>query len=158
MTPQPPYGEHLAARDPIGASREVVAQLAVHASQWVPAAFDRSHEAGKWTAKQLLVHLAHAEMNFGLRVRMGLTNPNFVVQPFDQARWMAREPQMSGREALDLFVALAAMNLAFYESLSPADRATPITHPEQGAISIDWIIRLSAGHLIHHAKQLERIA
>ncbi len=157
MRPQTPYSEDLGDRDPIRALRETTGQIVARAATWAPADFDRSYEAGKWTARQTLVHLAHAEMNFGLRVRMALTKPNYVVQPFDQEKWMAHEPAMGGREALEAFAALAAMNVALYQSLSPSERATPVTHPEQGAISVDWIIHLGAGHLIHHLKQLERV-
>jgi hypothetical protein len=42
--------------------------------------------------------------------------------------------------------------------LSAADRATPFSHPEYGALTIDWIIHQMAGHGIHHLKQLESIA
>ena len=104
------------------------------------------------------MHLAQSELAFGVRVRMALSTPNYVVQPFDQDEWMKHEPRAIGREALNVFTAIAAMNRALYKSLSAAERATPVTHPERGAISVDWIIHHSAGHLIHHLKQLEQIS
>ena len=137
--------------------RETAERLHAFTSGWVPADFDRRYAPGKWSAGQIVTHLAHTELVFGLRVRMALTEPDYVVQPFDQDKWIEREAASDGSEAVDSFLALAAMNLAFFGSLSPADRAVPMSHPERGPITVDWIIHLSAGHQIHHVKQLEEI-
>jgi len=63
-----------------------------------------------------------------------------------------------GREALDALVALSAMGRAFFQALSPADRSTPFTHPEYGALTVDWLMSQMAGHHRHHLTQLEQIA
>ena len=157
MRPKTPYSADLGDRDPIAAVRESIARVDALAADWDGATFDRSYEPGKWPARTILMHLAHTEIAFSLRVRMALSVPNNVVQPFDQDQWMAHEPQANGRRTLELFRSLATTNLALYESLSPANRATTVTHPEIGPISVDWIIHQSAGHLVHHVKQLERI-
>ena len=43
-------------------------------------------------------------------------------------------------------------------SLSDADRAIALSHPEYGSLTVDWIVHQMAGHQIHHLKQLEAIA
>jgi hypothetical protein len=53
---------------------------------------------------------------------------------------------------------MATMNRAMFEKLSAADRATPLQHPEYGALTVDWILEQMAGHQIHHLKQLEQIS
>src|SRR5437773_405035 len=70
----------------------------------------------------------------------------------------AQEPSLGGREALDALLAFAAMNRAFFSSLTPADRAVRFSHPEFGALTVDWIVHMMAGHQIHHLKQLDAIA
>ena len=70
---------------------------------------------------------------------------------------MAREQSLSGRDAAERSSALARMNAALYAALPPADREMPFSHPEYGALTVDWIIHQSAGHQIHHLKQLEQI-
>ena len=62
-----------------------------------------------------------------------------------------------GPEALAAFLAVAEMNLSFLEGLSAADRATPFSHPDYGALTVDWIVHQMAGHQIHHLKQLEQL-
>src|SRR5581483_7393108 len=103
---------------------------------------------------------AHSELAFGNRARMALASAgrSYVAQPFDQDAWMARESTLAGREALAALLGLGAMNLALYGSLSTAERAGAFSHPEYGSLTVDWLIHQSAGHLVHHLKQLEAIA
>jgi hypothetical protein len=157
MPPQTPYSSDLGNREPVAAMRESADRIRALATSWTPDRFERSSAAGKWTARQILIHLAHSELAFGTRARMALSTPNYTAQSFDQDLWMKREPALSGRDALDAFVAMARMNAALFDSLSTADRATPLSHPEFGTITVDWIIHQMAGHLIHHLKQLEQL-
>ena len=156
MAPQTPYSADLGDRDPIEAIRETLESFD-RLSRWPDADFERSYAAGKWSARQVLVHLAQMELAFGTRARLALTTPNYVAQSFDQDRWMARESRLGGRAALAALVATGTMNVELFASLSPADRQATFAHPEYGAISIDWLIHQTAGHQIHHLRQLESI-
>jgi hypothetical protein len=158
MPPQTPYTSDLGDREPIDAMRAGAARTGELAGGWSPADFERSYAPDKWSARQILTHLAHTELALGYRVRMALAAPNYVAQSFDQDAWMARESGLSGRAALDTLLAANAMNRALFGSLSPADRSTAFSHPEYGALTVDWLIHQMGGHLIHHLKQLEVIA
>jgi hypothetical protein len=157
VPPQTPYSSELGDREPIAAMRETAERIRALAGPWVPDRFDRSYAPGKWSGRQILTHLAQTELALGTRARMALSTPDYTAQPFDQDLWMQREPAQSGREALDVFVALARMNTALFASLSAADRATPFAHPEYGALTVDWIVHQIAGHQIHHLRQLEQL-
>jgi hypothetical protein len=157
MAPTTPYSKDLGDRDPIAAMRETPARIRALTSGWPAEWFERSYAPGKWTARQLLTHLAQTELALGTRARMALTVPNYAAQPFDQDRWVAREPRISGPDAADALVAISRMNVALFESLSPADRQTPLSHPEYGALTVDWIIHTMAGHQMHHLKHIEQI-
>ena len=124
----------------------------------MPPQFERTYAPGKWTARQILIHLAQTELALGTRARMALSTPNYAAQAFNQDRWMEIESRLSPSEALDALLALMTMNRAFFEGLSPADLATTLSHPEYGALTVDWILNQLAGHQIHHLQQLERIA
>jgi hypothetical protein len=50
------------------------------------------------------------------------------------------------------------MNRSLFESLSADQLATGLTHPEYGALTVDWIIHQIAGHQIHHLRHLEKAA
>jgi len=153
-----PYAADLGTREPIAAMREAVDRIASLVAHWNPAQFERTYAPGKWTARQILTHLAQTELALGTRARMALATPNYASQAFDQDRWIVRESALGGSEAVAALVAVNAMNRALFGSLSAADRATAFTHPEYGALTVEWLLQQMAGHLLHHVVQLEQIA
>ena len=164
MPPQTPYTKDLGDREPIAAMRGSADRYRQLLAGWTPAQFERACAPGKWTARQIMIHLAQTELALGNRARMALATPNYAAQAFDQNRWMeiesggAGRSGLSGAEALAALLALMTMNRAFFEGLSPADLATTLSHPEYGALTVDWILNQLAGHQIHHLAQLEQIA
>lgn len=158
MAPTTPYTADLDNREPISAMRDTAARIRAVIGDWRPDQFNRSYAPGKWDAGKILIHLAQSEVALGYRARMALTSPGYAAQSFDQDVWMARESATSGHDALDAFLGMAAMNIALFASLSDADRAVSLSHPEYGSLTVDWIIHQMAGHQIHHLKQLEQIA
>ena len=157
MPPTNPYANDLAGRDPLEAMRDGAERIRALVAGWSAAQFEQSYAPGKWTARQLLIHLAQTEVALGNRARMALSTPGYVAQPFDQDQWIARDGSLGAREALEAFGAMSAMNRAMFASLSAPDRATPLSHPEYGALTVDWILQQMAGHQLHHLKQLEQI-
>jgi hypothetical protein len=155
--PTTPYTGDLAGRDPLAAIRDTMDRFRAVARGWAPDRFERSYASGKWSARQILTHLAQTELALGTRARMAISTPGYVAQAFDQDQWVARETRIGGAEALDTFLALARMNVLFFDGLSTEDRATPLSHPEYGQLTVDWIIHQMAGHQVHHLRQLERI-
>jgi DinB family protein len=158
MPVQTPYSKDLGERDPLVALRETPERIRAITGSWLPARLERSYAPGKWSARQILIHLAQTELALGTRARMALSTPNYAAQAFDQDKWIARDDRLSGKEALDAFLGVSVMNRALFASLSPADRATSLTHPEYGQLTVDWIIHQMAGHQIHHLEQLEQIS
>jgi hypothetical protein len=113
---------------------------------------------GKWTAREILAHLADAEVGVGFRLRQVLAEENHQAQPFDQDRWAERYPGLDGAAAGRAFVALRAWNLALIRSLSAQDLAKPYVHGERGPETVGLIVKMLAGHDLNHLAQLETIA
>jgi DinB family protein len=159
--PQTPYSTDLGSREPLSTMRDVTDRIRTIASGWTPQQFERSYAPGKWSARQILVHLAQTEIALGYRARMALTaatTTGYEAQAFSQDQWMEIEGQAaSGQAALAALIAMNAVNRALFESLSPAQRSTRFSHPEYGALTVDWLIHQMAGHLLHHVVQLEQI-
>jgi hypothetical protein len=159
MTPAPttPYSAQLGNREPIASMRETSSRIRTLVMDWSPAQFERTYAPGKWTARQILIHLAQTELALGNRARMALTVPSYIAQPFEQDAWVAREPGTSGPDAVAVYHALRQMNVVLFSALSPGERATPFTHPEYGALTVDWLIHQMAGHDHNHLAHLETI-
>jgi hypothetical protein len=155
--PVTPYTRFLGDVDALAAIRNSLDRFRTLLDGWPPDRFERSYEPGKWSARQILTHLAQTEMALGVRIRYALATPGYVAQAWDQDPWVARESRLGGADARAVLLALARMNLLLFESLSAAERAIPLSHPEYGTITVDWIIHQLAGHHINHLLQLERI-
>jgi hypothetical protein len=114
---------------------------------------------GKWSAGEILAHLADCEIVTGWRLRQILAAPGTALQPFDQEAWAVaghyekRDP----RKSLEQFRSTREGNLALLKSLTPAQWKQHGMHAERGVETIEHIVRLMAGHDINHLGQVERI-
>lgn len=152
-----PYGSALGDADVMLALADTPDRLKVIIDRLTPEQMASSYAPGKWTATDLIVHLAQCEFVFGCRVRMALAQDAYTVQPFDQDVWLRRETHVNGRVAFEAYVAARRMNLALFTSLTPAERARTFLHPERGEMRVEWVLELMAGHERHHLPHFETI-
>jgi hypothetical protein len=119
--------------------------------------FDIAYAEGKWTAREVICHLADVEVGLGFRARQVIAVENIVVQPFDEKAWASGYKTADPQLALQSFLSLRDWNLAFVEALPPSAWDKPYRHPEQGDLKFAILIKLLAGHDINHLKQLQQI-
>lgn len=156
MTPNP-YGADLGSRDPLEALADTPQKLRQLVERWGEAHFERSYAPGKWTARQVIIHLAQTELALTTRVRFALTQQGYSAQPFDQDEWVAVDKAADARTAVDAYLSLRRLNLAMWTALTPAQRDRRFTHPEYGELTVGWVMAQLAGHDIHHYQQLQTI-
>jgi hypothetical protein len=118
----------------------------------------RSYEPGKWSATQILCHLADAEMAIGFRLRQILSEDNHKIQAFEQDDWAKRYSGLDAKTALDAQAAMRAWNLALIRTLKPEDWQRRALHPERGEETVEVLIKMLAGHDLNHLAQMEQIA
>jgi uncharacterized damage-inducible protein DinB len=156
MTPNP-YARFVEGMDLVASLEQTPAAIERLVRSWPRERDERSYAPGKWTARQILAHLAHAEMVFSTRLRFALAEERYAMQPFDQDNWMDVEPPVSALDALDAYTALRRMNLTLCRSLDDGRRTKAATHPQFGAVTVDWILTFFAGHERNHLPQLQAI-
>jgi len=120
-------------------------------------AWERSYAQGKWTARQIICHLADVEIGFGFRLRQAAAEDHHVVQPFDQAAWAAPYEKLDVLAAVETFSILRKWNIAFLGALPPGTLQKPVTHPERGQMTMETIVETMGGHDRNHLEQLELI-
>jgi hypothetical protein len=113
---------------------------------------------GKWSAAEIVCHLADCEIAFGFRLRQTLAEDNHTMQPFDQEKWAVIYPALAAEPALTTFEALRNWNLLLIREALPASAGRAVTHPERGTMTFQTIVETMAGHDLNHVGQLERIA
>ena len=155
--PPNPYGADLGGRDPLDALADTAGRIRELVQCWSPEQFERSYAPGKWSARQVLIHLAQTELALTTRARFALSEEGYAAQSFSQDDWMPIDATVSGSVALDAYTSLRRMNLAMWTALTPEQRARPFTHPEFGTLTVWWIAAQIAGHDIHHYRQLAGI-
>ena len=113
---------------------------------------------GKWSAAEIVCHLADCELVFGFRLRQTLAEDAPTIQPFDQDHWAGWYRGVAAAEALEAFRALRAWNLVMLHAALPAAAARTMTHPERGTMTFQTVVETMAGHDLNHLGQLRRIA
>ena len=153
-----PYASHLAARY----AREVIAstpqELRRLADRIGPRRIAAAPAPGKWSARDILCHLADCEIVFAFRLRQALAEDHHVIQPFDQERWARTYTDADPEAALATFAAIRSWNIALLQPLTRSQLARRVTHPERGEMSFETIVETMGGHDLNHLKQLEAIA
>jgi DinB superfamily len=113
----------------------------------------------KWSAAEIVAHLADVELVVGYRMRMILGAPGGPIQAFDQDSWVTsghyarRDP----RKSLAQYRGLREANLALLKLLTPEQWKQYGVHSERGNESIEMVARMIAGHDVNHILQIERI-
>jgi hypothetical protein len=150
---------HIEGKDALR-SQSAAAKRLERLIKGVPASKLRKRPApDKWSAGEVLAHLADAEIVIAWRIRSILGAPGTPIQAYDQDAWAAvgnyakRDP----RKSIEQFRAMREANLAFYKSLQPEQWKQSGMHSERGEESIERIARMIAGHDINHILQIERI-
>jgi DinB family protein len=158
MKPHPVYSKFVEGRDVLQCLEQTPARIESLVRAWPRTRDEETYAPGKWTARQILTHLAQIEMVFTARLRFALTVDNYVVQTFEQDDWVAVEPHATALTALDAYVGMRRMNHQLSRGLSADQRKRQFTHPEFGAIDVDWLLGWCAGHELNHLPQIETIA
>jgi hypothetical protein len=112
----------------------------------------------KWSAAEIVCHLADCEIVFAFRLRQTLAEDSPIIQPFDQDKWAGRYRGIPAGEALAAFTALRLWNLRLIAAALPAAADRPVTHPERGTMTFLTLVETMAGHDVNHLGQLQRLA
>ena len=123
-----------------------------------PEELDAQPGPGKWTAREIVHHLADSEMTAAVRFRLLLAEDRPAIKAYDQEEFARRLHYERPHEAsLELFRAARASTAELMACLSEADWLREGTHSETGRYGLDTWLRLTAQHAHKHADQI-RIA
>lgn len=117
----------------------------------------KRYAPGKWTVRELLCHLADAEMVYLWRVCRALAEPGAAVEGFDQDVW-AEELHYNERSlevSRNLFEANRAQLLYYVEGILPEQMDNTVQHSERGVLSLRQLLDTVASHTEHHIEQMK---
>jgi len=123
-----------------------------------PNRVDTPPAPGKWSAAEIVCHLADCDLVFGFRLRQTLAEDGPTIQPFDQDKLAANYSRIPAADALAAFSALRNWNLRMIRDALPGAAARSMTHPERGTMTFQTVVETMAGHDLNHLGQMRRIA
>src|ERR1051326_9564666 len=126
-----PYACHLEGRDPFAVIAETPGQLAHTVRSVEPQALDLSPAPGKWSVRQILIHLADTELAFAFRLRQTVAEEHHTLQPFDQDRWAEQSDAYDALTAVETFTATRRWNILFLSSLPQETFSRKATRSEE---------------------------
>jgi uncharacterized damage-inducible protein DinB len=153
-----PYAKFLGDRDPLEVIAETPAELNSLLERVPDDQIELSAPGAKWTAREIVAHLADCELVFSFRLRQALAEDHPVIQPFDQEKWSARYANLDIDAALDLFESARTWNLLLLDEVSDEERQRGTAHPERGTMTLWTIVETMAGHDLNHLQQIARLA
>jgi len=114
---------------------------------------------GKWSAREIVQHLADSEMNSAIRLRKLLTEDDAQIQGYDQESYAARlrYNERDIAPALDALRGARATTAQLLDSMTEEDWSRAGTHSESGRYTArDWL-KIYAAHAHNHAAQIRRL-
>ena len=149
----------LADQDPLTVLRQTPPALSRAIAGLARDQLRRPEAPGKWSIVQVLQHLADSDLVWGWRLRMILAHDRPQITGYDQDCWADRlnYADADPDEAMALFNILRQTNLKLIDRATPADLKRISVHSERGEESIEYLLRLYAGHDLLHLRQIDRI-
>jgi hypothetical protein len=153
-----PYAPHLGNRDPLQVIPETSNTLSQLVQTLGPERVGQSPAPGKWSAREIICHLADCEVVFAFRLRQSLAEDHHIVQPFDQEKWAQTYSGLDVKQALEVFSSVRNWNIALIRQATPQALSKRLTHPERGEMTFQTVVETMAGHDLNHIRQIEAIA
>ncbi len=118
------------------------------------------YREGGWTVQQLVHHVADSHINAYCRFKLGITETNPAIKPYDEKLWaeLPDVQQLPVNISITLLHALHARWCYLLEQLTPTDWERTVFHPEQKNTVTLWeLLGSYAWHGIHHTAHITRL-
>jgi len=114
---------------------------------------------GKWSAREIVHHLADSESTSAIRLRLLLVEDKPLIQGYDQDQFASKlkynERDMA--PSLEAFRAARATTAQLLSLMSEEEWRREGVHSESGRYTVeDWLV-IYAAHAHNHAAQIQRL-
>jgi len=110
-----------------------------------------TYREGAWTIKQLVHHIADAQINVYTRIKLALTEENPMIKPFEENGWANLvDSNLPTVSSLQIIEGLHARLAYLLEQLTKEQLDRTYTHPDTGLQTILSTVAFSVWHVNHH--------
>ncbi|QES88480.1 YfiT family bacillithiol transferase [Rhizosphaericola mali] len=136
---------------------------------WLPADIENSvlnldeaqlqtpYRPGGWTVHQLVHHVSDSHLNAFCRFKIGLTEDNPNIRPYDQERWaLLKDTELQPINiSITLLFALHKKWVTILENISDEEWNRKVFHPEtKQEMSLWYLLGSYAWHGRHHTQHI----
>lgn len=124
------------------------------------AQLETPYRPGGWTVQQVVHHVPDSHMNAYIRFKLGLTEDNPAIKPYDEAAWaeLGDSTHTPVNISLTLLHALHARWFELLKSMNREDWKKTVYHPEHKKdISLWGFLKTYAWHGKHHVAHINAL-
>ncbi len=113
-----------------------------------------------WTVKQLVHHVADSHMNAYIRFKLGLTEDNPTIRPYEEKEWalLNDSAAVPVNISITLLHALHTRWSSLLEGITEAEYNRTVVHPEHNKqMSLWFLLGMYAWHSRHHTAHITRL-
>lgn len=139
----------------IAAIAELPVRLRGAVAGLADAQLDTPYRPDGWTVRQVVHHLADSHINAYIRTKLGLTEHEPTIKPYDQDSWVPL-PDSGLPVDVSLFIldGVHTRWTTLWRSLTPAQFSRVFHHPEIGVVTLDSQLQMYAWHSRHHVAHI----
>ena len=154
-----PVADAAARAELIRHIEELPAKLKAAVAGLSDAQLDTPYRPEGWTPRQIVHHIADSHMNAYIRFKLGVTEQNPTIKPYNEQTWAETKDGKSSPVSLSLPVidGLHQRWITFLKSLDASAFARTIMHPERGPMTLDDLLGLYAWHSRHHTAHITEL-
>ncbi len=119
-----------------------------------------AYREGGWTVHQVVHHVADSHMNAFIRFKLGLTEDNPTIKPYNEAAWAELEDVKSLPINISLTIlhALHKRLVVLLNSISDEQWNRTIEHPQyKQQMTLWYVLGLYAWHGKHHTAHIKTL-
>ena len=117
---------------------------------------DTPYREGGWTVKQLVHHVADSHANAYIRFKLGLTEDNPPVKPYNEKEWAL----LNDVQTVPINVSLTWLHamhqrwVASIRDITDEQWQRTVLHPQHNEISLWFLLGMYAWHGKHHTAHI----
>lgn len=118
------------------------------------------YRPGGWTVHQLVHHIADSHINAYTRFKLGLTEDNPIVKPYNQEAWadLSDTKKLPVNVSVTLLHALHARWVQILEDITESQWQRTVYHPEREIKITLWeLLKSYSWHSRHHVAHINNL-